>query len=58
MSLLEYDIIKKGWISNKKIVELDANNYKEYIIEVIKDSIIYTREVVENQLLKLYYLIF
>lgn len=62
MSLLEQDTTKRGQIDEKLAnldfdQELDAGNNKEYKIESIRNSIVYTKEA-QGQLLGFYYLIF
>ena len=55
MLLLEQDTTKKGRV-NKKIMELEANNSKEYKMEAIWNSAVYTNKA-EGYLPGLYYLV-
>lgn len=62
MFLLEQEITKRRRIYKKFAnldldLELDIENDKEYKVESIKNSVIYTKKV-RSQLLDLYYLIF
>ena len=56
--LLEQDTIRKGQVS-KEVQELDAGNKdsKEYEVETIWDSVIYTNKLESGHLLGLYYLV-
>ena len=55
MLLLKQDTIKKRWME-KKVMELEASNSKEYKVEAIWDSAGYGNEV-KSHLPGLYYLI-
>ena len=56
MSLLEQDTTRKERV--KKVSELDASdNSKEYKVEAIWDSTIYTNKLESGHLLSLYYLV-
>ena len=55
MSLLEHDTIRKERV--EKVAEIDADdNSKEYKVEAIWDSAVYTREL-EGHLSRLFYLV-
>ena len=61
MSLLEKDITRKGWVDeNVRQMVFDAGNNegKEYIVKVIRDSVIYARESEIRHLPGFYYLVF
>ena len=56
VSLLEQDTTRKERV--KKVPELDAgNNSKEYKVEAIQDSTLYTMELESGHLSRLYYLV-
>ena len=59
ISLLEQDTTRKRWMDDKNVAELDANDNKrrEYEVEVIWDSKVYTRESKSGHLPGLHYLI-
>ena len=60
VSLLEQDITKKGRVDKEvRLIEFDANDNDsgEYKIEVIWDSVVYTRESKSGHLPGLYYLV-
>ena len=59
MSLLEHNTTRKRWMNelfSKPEPEFDASNNKEYKVEAIIDSAVYTKEA-ERNLLGLYYLV-
>ena len=55
MSLLEQNTTKKGRV-DKKIMELEVGNRKEYKVEAIWDSAVYANKA-KSHLLGLYYLV-
>ena len=58
MSLLEQDTTRKGRLDENDATELNAgNNSKEYKVEAIWDSAVYTRESKSGHLPGLYYLV-
>ena len=60
MSLLEQDITRNGQVDEKTVEKLEfkaGGNNKEYEVEDIYDSAVYTRESEAGHLLGLYYLI-
>lgn len=59
MSLLEQNIIKEEEIKkDKSTIKLNANDKnKEYKVEVIWNSIVYTNKSAKNNLSEFYYLI-
>ena len=54
--LLEQVTIKKGWVDNN-VTEFETGNDKEYEVEGIRNSAVYTKKLVANHLAGLYYLI-
>ena len=58
VSLLEQDIIKKGWVS-EKVPELDAGNKdsEEYEVEAVWDSAVYANKLELGHLTGVYYLV-
>ena len=60
MSLLEQDIIRKGWVDKKiRQIKFDASNNdsREYKVEAIWDNAVYTQELKLGHLPDLYYLV-
>ena len=58
ISLLKHDITKKKPVDKRiKELELEAGNSKEYKVEAIQDSDVYTSKSESGQLPGLYYLI-
>ena len=61
MLLLEQDITRKRQVDNKVLPELkkefEAGNNKEYKVEIIIDSAVYSQQANSNQIPGLYYLI-
>ena len=57
VSLLKQDITKKGWM-DEKVTKFETGNNKEYEVEGIWDSAVYTKESAASHLQGLYYLIF
>ena len=60
MSLLEQDTIRKGRVDKKIVQQLEfkaGGNNKEYEVEDIRDSAVYTRESETGHLPGLYYLV-
>ena len=55
MSLLEQDTIRKGW--EFSVPEFEPGNDKEYEVEAIWDSAVYTRESKSGHPSGLYYLV-
>ena len=53
MSLLEQDTTKKELV-DEQIMELEANNNKEYKVKAIQDSTVYASKLKSGQLLGLY----
>lgn len=61
MFLLKFNIIKKRQVNKKIVKQLEfkaSENNKEYKIENIYNSVIYTRKLDIGYLLGLYYIIF
>ena len=59
MSLLEKNTTKKGQIDENMIeLDIDNNDNREYKVEAMWDSTIYTWESESGYLLRLYYLVF
>lgn len=57
MSLPEQDTIKKGRMNEiLPVLEFEVSNNKEYKVEVIQNSTVYTKKV-DKHLLGLYYLV-
>ena len=60
MSLLEQDIIRKKWVDEKIVKQLEFENggdNKEYKIEGICNSTVYAKESKAGYLLSHYYLV-
>ena len=58
VSLLEQDTIMKEWV-DRDVTKLDASNDSDkYKVEVICNSVIYTKKSESGYLLRLYYLVF
>ena len=60
VSLLEQDTIKKGWLDEKTVEQLEfeaGGNNEEYKVEAICDSAIYAKESEAGHLPGLYYLV-
>ena len=60
MSLLEKDITKKGRVDEKTVEQLKfeaGGNNKEYEVDGIRNSVVYTSKLEADHLLGLYYLV-
>lgn len=57
MSLLKQNISRRRQVNTLQESELEAGNGKKYKVEAIRDSSVYTTEVVEDQPSGLYYLV-
>ena len=55
MALLEHDTTRKERV-DKNVIELDAGNSKEYEVDVIWDSALYTNKLESGHLPSVYYL--
>ena len=58
VSLLEQNTTKNGQVNNTQLdFDFEAGNNKEYEVDGIRDSAVYTKKSITGQLAKLYYLV-